>query len=313
MDEQNGWLTEQQLIAETGEGPFTLDRLRRAGLLPWSRRFLGFAVGTAAIYPRIAVGIIRRIQDYRRRKIKGFDRWRLLLWHEGYPADVTKWHVARLHQLEKRADDAANGNIKNVVVDDAVAKGPLRRKPHQPIFNRVRQEQARKAVLAWSLAIGVGAAPPASIYRAGSPAAKAVRKAVGAGEALPDPAFELEHMSFARLRAICADASAGESEQGRLDSNRLGDIIALAASLDWPRIREAAEVTHQGGPAGPMAPYDRLIGLWDNLDFRVCLLPFLIFVRRQPGYRYELDERFASMEIELHALSDKATTNSRAA
>jgi len=44
----------------------------------------------------------------------------------------------------------------------------------------------------------------------------------------------------------------------------------------------------------------------ENLDLRACIIPFLIFVRSRPGYRYELDERFAGLEIELRALAEKA-------
>ena len=56
----------EQLIAETGIGIFTLDRRRREGLVPWNRRFLGFAVGTRTVYPPIAVPMIRRIQELQR-------------------------------------------------------------------------------------------------------------------------------------------------------------------------------------------------------------------------------------------------------
>ena len=70
-------------------------------------------------------------------------------------------------------------------------------------------------------------------------------------------------------------------------------------------------MTHQGGPATPIAPFERLIALWDNLDFRACLIPLLVFVRSRPGYGYELDERFASMEIELRALAEKVASPGR--
>ena len=195
--------------------------------------------------------------------------------------------------------------ITKTAVVDAAGKGRLRRKPHQPIFNRMRQPQARQAVLEWAVAIGAGLTAPASIYTPGSPAAKAFSKATGAAQP-PDPSLEIEKISFARLLGIITSASAGDLELARLDYNRLTGLVELAASLDWQRIRDALGVTHQGGPATPIAPFERLIGLWENLDFRACLIPFLIFVRSRPGYRYELDERFASLEIELQVLADRA-------
>ena len=300
-----GWLTEEQLIAETGVGRFTLDRRRREGLVPWDRRFLDFGVGTGTVYPPIAVPMIRRLQELQQ-AFKGVDRWRWALWLEGYPIDIIKWHD-RLLRLKNRAEALAKGNIKTFVVE-AAGKGRLRGKPHQPIFNHVRQWQARQAVLEWSVTVGVGAVPPASVYTPGSPAAKALSKATSAAQPA-DPSLEIEKMSFERLHKIITSASVSDIELARLDCNRLAGLVTLAASLDWHRVRDALGVTHQGGPATPIAPFERLIGLWDNLDFRACLIPFLMFVRSRPGYRYELDERFASLEIELQALSERVASS----
>jgi len=302
MEDRADWLTEEQVIAETGIGQFTLDRRRREGLVPWNRRFLGFELGTRTVYPPIAVPIIRRVQELQR-EFKGVDHWRWALWLEGYPVDILRWNGDHLLQLKKRAEAMAKGNIKTTVVE-VVGKGRLRGKPHQPLFNRVRQWQARQAVLEWSITIGVGALPPASIYTPGSSAAKAFRNATGSPEP-PDPSLEMEKMSFARLHKILTSAGPGDIELARLDCNRLAGLVTLAASLDWHGVRETLGITHQGGPASPIAPFERLIGLWKNLDFRACLIPFLVFVRSRPGYRYELDERFASLEIELQALAAK--------
>jgi hypothetical protein len=166
----------------------------------------------------------------------------------------------------------------------------------------VRQFQARQAFLEWSTTIGVGAVPPTSIYAPGSLAAKAYSKFFAE---LPDPSLEVEKMSFARLHKIVTEATARDVELARLDCNRVAGLVTRAAALDWRRIRDALGVTHQGGPATPIEPFERLIGLWDNLEFRTFLIPFLMFVRSRPGYRYELDERFASLEIELQALSER--------
>ncbi|MFZ0601853.1 MAG: hypothetical protein WAN05_10930 [Roseiarcus sp.] len=304
MEDMAGWLTEEQLIAETGVGHFTLDRRRREGLVPWDRRFLDFGVGTVTVYPPIAVPMIRRLQELQQ-AFKGVDRWRWALWLEGYPIDIIKWHN-RLLRLKNRAEALAKGNIKTSVVQ-AVGKGRLRGKPHQPIFNHVRQWRTRQAVLEWSVTVGVGSVLPASVYTPGSPAAKAFSKATSAAQP-PDRSLEIETMSFERLHKIITRASVSDIELARLDCNRLAGLVTLAASLDWRRVRDALGVTHQGGPATPIAPFERLVGLWDNLDFRACLIPFLMFVRSRPGYRYELDERFACLEIELQTLSERVAS-----
>jgi len=224
MEDTAGWLTEEQLIAETGIGRFTLDRRRRQGLVPWDRRFLGFGVGTCTVYPPIAVAMIRRLEELKR-TVKGVDRWRWALWLEGYPVDIVEWHD-RLLRLKNKAEALAKGKIKTIVVD-AAGKGRLRGKPHQPIFDRVRQWQARQAVLEWSVAVGVGAVAPASIYTPGSPAARAFGKATGAAQQ-PDPSLEIEKMSFARLHKIVSSASVNDIELARLDCNRLvGYVIAF--------------------------------------------------------------------------------------
>jgi hypothetical protein len=116
MEDTAGWLTEEQLIAETGVRPFTLDRRRREGLVPWNRRFLGFEVGSRTVYPPIAVAMVRRVQELQR-EFKGVDRWRWTLWLEGYPVDIVKWHSDRLIRLKERAEAFAKGNIKTVVVE----------------------------------------------------------------------------------------------------------------------------------------------------------------------------------------------------
>ena len=304
MEDAADWLTEEQLLAETRVGVFTLDRWRREGLVPWNRRFLRFGVGTRTVYPPIAVPMIRRTQELQW-EYKGVDRWRWAVWLEGFPVDLVQWQEDRLLRLKSRAEALVKGNVKTVVAEVA-SKGRLRGKPHQPIFNHLRQWQARRAVLEWSVAIGVAAVAPTSIYTPGSPAAKAFSKATGATRP-PDPSLEIENMSFARLHKIATSATASQIELARLDCNRLSGLVTLAASLDWRRVRDALGVTHQGGPGTPIAPFQRLIGLWDDLDFRAILVPFLVFVRSRTGYRYELDERFASLEVELQALSERTS------
>ena len=257
MEYSADWLTEKQLIAETKIGSFTLDRRRREGLVPWSRRFLGFEVGTLTVYPPIAVPMIRRIQELQR-EFKGVDRWRWALWLEGYPVDIVQWNGDRLLGLQHRAEALAKGNIKTVVVE-ASGKGRLRGKPLQPILNQLRQSQARRAVLEWSVTIGIGSVPPASFYTPGSPTAKALSKALEAGQP-PDPALEIEKMSIARLHKIITSAGASDVELARRDCNRLAGLIRLASSLDWHRVREVLGVTHQGGPASPIAPFERSSG-----------------------------------------------------
>jgi hypothetical protein len=304
MEDTAGWLTEEQLIAETGVGPFSLDRRRREGLVPWDRRFLGFEVGTCTVYPPIAVQMIRRLQELQQ-AFKGVDRWRWALWLEGYPVDIIPSHD-RLLLLKSRAEALAKGNIKTAVVG-VVGKGRLRAKRLQPIFSHVRERQARQAILEWSFAVGVGAVPSTSIYTPGSRAAKAFNKATSAGQT-PDPSLEIEKISLERLHQIITSASVSDIELARLDCNRVASLVSLAGSLDWRSVRDILGVTRQGAPASPIAPFERLIGLWDNLDFRACLIPFLIFVRSRPDYRFELDERFASLEIELQMLSERTTS-----
>ena len=281
-----GWLTEKQVIAETGVGAFTLDRWRREGLVPWDRRFLTFAKGTVTVYPPIAVPMIHRIRALRE-EIKGFDRRRWALWLEGYPVNIVREIDGRLCRLENSADTAprrrsktkqaeeapanAIGGLKALAeatggpldgFDKVIGKGRQRGKVVQPLFNAVRNQGARAAVLDWGFTIGAGLAPAISLYKR-STASRAVLTAIGGGEP-PDLTLDVENMSIARLRNILGKATAAEIEQARRDCARIAALAAGAATANWAVIRKVTGLVHQGGPTEPFAHFKRLGELWQK-------------------------------------------------
>ena len=88
-----------------------------------------------------------------------------------------------------------------------------------------------------------------------------------------------------------------------------GRVIDPAAKMDAPMdvlLRDGRVVEHA-------APNKIRSGADEAFDARAMVIPYLIFVRGLPGYRYELDETFASKAVELRALADIAAKTPGAA
>ncbi len=223
------------------------------------------------------------------------------LWLDGYPVDVVRWTDERLELLQKKFAGAKHADI-NAAATQFARQSAKRTSPHRVLFRHLQEQEGRRSLLSWAGAVGVGIGPALSLYTgADSALTVAFRKAAGADGA-PDPALEIEKMSVAKLRSILARASADEIEQARRDCKTISDLIALAEAVDWRRVRARLDVPRQGvsgGRGGPIEPFESLASLWRSLDTRASVIPYLIFVRSLPGYRYELDETLASKAVEL--------------
>jgi hypothetical protein len=70
VPDEDGWLTEEEILAAAEIGHFTFVRLRALGLVPKSnRQSLGRGVGTTRyLYPPIAVPLIRRAVELRKNR-----------------------------------------------------------------------------------------------------------------------------------------------------------------------------------------------------------------------------------------------------
>lgn len=306
MPDTDGWLTEEEVRAETGIGHFSFVRFRAHGFVPkGNRRFLGRGGGsTVFFYPPIAVPMLRRAVELRKARV-GDDGVFWGLWLDGYPVDVVGWTDERLKRLQARTAGSTHADIKAVARQ--MARQPAKRtSPHRAIFRHLQEQEGRRNLLSWAGAIGVGIEPALGLYTAGSTLTAAFEKGLSAAD-VPDPALEVEKISVPRLRDILAKAGVDELEQARRDCKTISDLIAVAETIDWRRVRVRLDVPRQGvseGRGGPIEPFERLISLWRSFDTRAFLIPYLIFVRRLPGYRYELDETLASKAIELRALAD---------
>jgi hypothetical protein len=221
--------------------------------------------------------------------------------------DIVHWIDARLTLLQKKTAGITPAHINEAA--RLVARQTAKRtSPHRAVFRHLQEQEARRTFLSWAGAIGVGVEPAFSLYTADSALAAAFDKGLGAKGA-PDDDLQLEKMSVPRLRDILTKATAEEVEQARRDCKTISDLVKLAENVDWRRVRARLEVPRQGvseGHSGPIEPFERLISLWRSFHNRAVAIPYLIFVRRLPGYRYELDETFASKAVELRALADIA-------
>jgi hypothetical protein len=271
-----GYVTNEQVRAATGIGQFTLERLQRDKLVRWERQ--NCQSGRFTIYPENTIEIVRCIQSY-----KGFDNQYFALWLKGYDhIDIVPWIDRRLLTASKKLGHPTAAEISKVIAE-ATGKGRLRRKPQQSIFAKTRNLAVRQLLFKWSSAISVGAIPEASLYDRSTDTSSTLAKAIGG---LPDPQLDIENMSLDRLRVLNKDASAAEREQVRQDCARLENVITIASSTGSVRTSEALT---------------SLIGFWRKPDFRAFLVPFLIHMRRQPGYDYALERFLADMETEAHS------------
>jgi hypothetical protein len=230
------------------------------------------------------------------------------LWPDGYPVDAAWWIDERLRQLQKRTAGATLADI-NALARQIARQPAARTSPHRAVFRHLQEQKGRRNLLSWAGTIGVGIEPAFSLYAVGSVLTKAFEKGAGAAGA-PAPDLEVEKMSVPRLRDILAKATADELEQMRRDCKTLSDLVALAKTVDWHRVRARLDVPRRGvseGQGGPIEPFERLASLWRSYNVRAVVIPYLIFVRSLPGYRYALDETFASQAVELRALADMPT------
>jgi hypothetical protein len=308
------WLTERELFKRTGVGVFHFRRWRSWGLVPkGARSFYGRYKGTGAFpYPPIAVEIIKRLMQLPPRERGNVDACFWALWLSGYSVDIARWTDKRLAAVSKKvAHTAGTDKATRGAVTAKIARMPAAEAGSvRPVWRHLQEQEGRRHLVSWAVTIGVGIEPAISLYAPKSSVAKALTKAAGASHNVPpDPALDLERMSFARLRDILNKAGAPELQQLRSDCKTLDDLVRMAETIDWQKARSALVLPRQGtneGRRSPIAPFERLVGIWRNFDARAAMLSYLIFVRQLPGYRHELDERLASYAVELQCLAEAA-------
>src|SRR5437762_2452289 len=119
--------------------------------------------------------------------------------------------------------------------DRAVSALPKtgRNNPVRPRYARVRTPFDRASLLIWGIAVGMGMAPPASLYDRSQPVFRTLKKAAGLPkkERLPDRELRVERMSLAHLCEIIAAASAVELEQARQDCRRIAHLASTAEGV----------------------------------------------------------------------------------
>jgi hypothetical protein len=298
VPDQDGWLTEEEVLAGAKIGRFTFVRLRALGFIPKGKRhYLGGGAGTTRfLYPPIAVPMSRRAVELRRAHLGDHGVfWGL--WLDDYPVDeVVRWIDEPLRQIQKKTAGTTLADI-NAVAKEMAREPAKRTSPHRAIFRHLQEQEGRRNFLSWAGATGVEIEPALSLYTADSVLAPSFNKATGATGA-PDIDLQVEQMSVRRLRDILANASADEREQARRDCKKIADLVALAETVDWRRVTARPEA----------APFERLISVWRSFKTRAVVVPYLIFVRGLPGHRDELDETFASKAVELRALADFTAT-----
>jgi hypothetical protein len=222
-----------------------------------------------------------------------------------------RWIDNYLNLLQKKTAAATLADI-NAAARQIARQAARRSSAHRAVFRHLQEQQGRRNLISWAGAIGLGIEPQFSLYATDSVLTKAFEKGTGAAST-PDPELELERMSVPRLRDILANATADQREQVRHDCRTISNLVALAETVDWRRVRTRLDVPRQSvseGQGGPVVAFERLVSLWRSFSVRAMAIPYLIFVRGLPGYRYTLDDTFASKEVELRVLADIAAKTS---
>jgi len=299
-----GWLSEAELVAATGISARNLTRWRGQGLIPRPKVIRLGAAGTASSYPPISVPMIKRLYELQR-EARDVDAWIWGLWLDDhdFPADIRCWAVTTLAAAK---DSIAPINDVDHL-ETAVAAIPLagRKSPLRRIYARVRRPSDRSSLIVWSLAVGIGITPPASLYDRSQPVFQTLKKATGLPkrERLPDRELHIERMSFAHLVEIIAGATGIELEGTRQVCRRIAALAAAGELVDWGAV-DATLSRHtrrslKARRISPPAAVGQLLAQWCDFTHRAALLPFLIAVRRSPDHSTILSQRLTIAERAL--------------
>jgi hypothetical protein len=314
-----GWITLDQLLAETGIDKATLNHLRQRFRYVIPRPLVvPLAAGRGAIawYPPETPSIISRLQELRR-ETRGIDADDVLwqLWLEDHPVDMQGWAADRL---------------------DAVAEGTRKSYPYPPSAEDLRAAAARGApaphelqnsarlrdLLDWSLSLAVGRsddaaadlhAPDPSIMEAldevhapDVPILETLFEFVGllisqskTAEigAMIEPS-DLERLSTVRQAEIVADASVEQMNQARCDCRMIARLVSKAQTRDWvvaaaifwsaiewvtsTKAEPSSQQARRTRPERPPKPIREFIAGWRDYNVRVRWLGSLIAIRRYP-------------------------------
>jgi hypothetical protein len=305
-----GWLTEDELIAQTGINHWNLVRWRGKGLIvkPITPR-LGFAIGTASYYPPIAVPMIRRLDELRLAS-RDADEWLWRLWLEDFPADIRLWVDERLAKAQQKLSVIKNDEDLEMVAATLPppGRGDPRKLLHKPFRRAAEPEKTDHptSLMIWALAVATGIDLPATLYDPTPPLFKILKQVGGLpddGFPLPDDDLHVEQMSLDLLRKILANVKDdAEFEKAREDWKLISGLAEGTYEVNWNNLRGKVSRHLRRGlnktriPAPPPA-VDYLLACWRDYTARAILLPFLIFVRRSSDHSRRLSQNLALAAI----------------
>jgi hypothetical protein len=271
MDIPADWFSEAQLAAASGVSDDDRSKFHR-NLLNWRHHgllprcydglpvpmihHLGVGVGNEAFHPPITLPMIRRIDELQRES-RDMDEWLWRLWLDGYPVNIIEWCRRRLTALAAAISGADEKRLNH----DATRKPAKRLDPRRLIY-RLLRTQGWYALMAWTVAVAIGARSAASLFdAASSPLAMLTGRKDVTGAAI------VENMGLNDLLAVLNQVGETEIEKVREDCR----VISRAGN-----VRNLARLV--------------LTAMWRRMDTRAILLPGLIALRRSPGHQGSLIE-----------------------
>lgn len=267
MDIPADWIRESEIAALAGVRDASHRNLlnwRHHGLLPAPMiRPLGVGIGNEAVYPPIAVEMVRRLHELRRQS-RDMDEWRWQLWLGGYPVEIVGWCRRRLEAFAPTISGMGEKQFAKIATRKPTKRGDPRRIVYQRLSTREWY-----ALGAWTTAVAVGACSPARLFD----------EAV-----LP-------------LATLCGrkDATGAAVVQNIMGIGTLIAVLDEAGEAELLRIREDIRTIARLGNSrsGVRA---MLSAWWKSMDARAVLLPALIGLRRSPGHQGSLVEALGSLE-----------------
>jgi hypothetical protein len=272
------WLTEQDVIDQTGASRRRLTRLRQSGLIPSPRRrSRGLHKGTASDYPAGTVAMIRRLDGLAAER-RDAGEWLWRLWLEGYPVEIRKHLAARLDKAaallagidspEKLETLLTTARVKRSRKRNIV---PARETAGRLLYDRIRRPSDWFSVLYWALSVALGFVTDAD----SSSAFETVKRALKLPADFGSPQFDSGNASLAALTDALLRMSDDEAERARLDCIVLSEVANRLSAIG------------EGRSAPILLKFFHR--QWRKLTVRAGVVAFLVILRKSPEISANID------------------------
>lgn len=311
-----GWIERGDLLAATGENERNLVEFRGYGIVPRPVEVASKRRGKVSYYHPASIPIIQRLHTLKETTPRNMDEWLWHLWLEEYPVDIRLWVGKHLASFEKRLDAVeAAGGIAALPLET-----PSRFNPSRAAWGRVRSKDDRRTLFTALFTIARGNARLDLLGKADGTGPMLLDLVLKAGgirvrEGPPDRELSSADVSLSGLAVLMDGAREAELKQARRDCLSINRLADTAEMIDWPQTMAALEpIAARLAPEPPSKEARKgervrprpapeavrfCLAIWNDVEARAVLLPFLILVRRSPDHGNRLTGLLAAAEFAL--------------